>query len=187
MQRQGQDRRQAVRELRRNGPDHSRHRRRLISRILASGAAASAFSALAAFVCSRLENGHGARPLNAIAHIYDGGEPPSHDGRNGRNTALGLAIHTGACVFWSVLFEAMLGRRARRGARQAAHAGAPTAATAYVVDYHVVHERFRPGIEAHLSKRSMFGVYAALAVGFAAAALLTPARRRARRKAAAPA
>ena len=158
----------------------------LIRRILASGAAVSAVSALTAFACSRRENGHGARPLNAIAHIYDGGHPPAHDGKNGRNTALGFAIHTGACVFWSVLFEAMLGRHARRGVANAGAAGAATAATAYVVDYYVVHPRFRPGFEAYLSKRSMFAVYAAIAAGFAVAALLTPERRRARRKAAAP-
>jgi hypothetical protein len=86
-----------------------------------------------------------------------------------------------------VLFEALLGHRARQGVRQAAVAGGATAATAYVVDYYVVHERFRPGFERYLSGRSMFGVYAALAAGFAVAALLTPERRRARRKAAGPA
>jgi hypothetical protein len=169
----------------------------LIGRILAGGVAASAASALAAFACSQRENGHGARPLNAIAHIYDGGQPAAHDGRNRRNTALGLAIHTSACVFWSVLFEAVLGRHARQGVVKAAGAGAATAVTAYVVDYYVVHPRFRPGIEAYLSKASLFAVYAALGVGFATAAMLTGKlrtgygikreRRRARRKAAAPA
>jgi hypothetical protein len=125
--------------------------------------------------------------LNAIAHIYDGGDPPAHDGANRRNTALGLAIHTGACVFWAVLFESLLGRHARRSMANAAAAGMATAATAYLVDYYVVHPRFRPGFERYLSGRSMFGVYAAIAAGFAVAAVLTPERRRARRKAAAPA
>ena len=164
-----------------------RHEARLISRVLASGAAAAGLSALAAFVCGHRENGHGARPLNAIAHIYDGGHPPAHDGKNGRNTALGLAIHTGACVFWGALFEAILGRHARRGVAHATAAGAATAVTAYVVDYYVVHPRFRPGIEAYLSKASMFAVYTALGAGFTATSLLTPGRRRARRRAAAPA
>ena len=159
----------------------------MIHRILASGVAVSAVSALTAFACSQRENGHGARPLNAIAHIYDGGEPPSHDGENRRNTALGLAIHTGACVFWAGFFESLLGRRARQGIGNAAGAGAATAATAYVIDYYVVHPRFRPGFEAYLSKRSMFAVYAAIAAGFAVAALVTPGRPRARRKAAGPA
>jgi hypothetical protein len=176
-----------VRELRRNREDHPRHRRSLIVRVLLSGAAASVASASAAFACSRRENGHGTRPLNAITHIVDGGEPPAHDGPSGRNTALGMTIHTGACLFWSLFFEALFGRQARRGPGKAITAGAAIATTAYVVDYYVVHPRFRPGIEAYLSSRAMFAVYAALGAGFAAAALVTRERRRARRRAAEPA
>jgi hypothetical protein len=176
-----------MRELRRNRPDHARHRRRVIGRILASGAAASAASAAAALACSSLENGHAARPMNAITHIYDGGEPPSYDGRNGRNTALGFAIHTAASIWWAGFFEQLFGGAARRSPASAAAAGAAVAGLAYVVDYAVVGERFRPGFERYLSGRSLFGVYGALALGFAAAALLTRERPRARRKAAAEA
>ena len=53
---------------------------------------------------------------------------------------------------------------------------ATVAAIAYVVDYYVVHRRFRPGFEAYLSPRAMFAVYAALAAGFA----LSSRQRRAR-------
>ena len=165
-----------MRELRRDRQDHPGHRRRLIGRILASGVVASAASAAAAFACSRRENGHAARPINAITHIYDGGPPVPHDGPNGRNTALGMAIHTGACIFWAVFFETLFGRKARQSVSQALTASAAISATAYAVDYHVVHRRFRPGIEAHLSKRSLVAVYAALAAGFAAAALLSAGR-----------
>jgi hypothetical protein len=47
---------------------------------------------------------------------------------------------------------------------------------AYHVDYNVVHRRFRPGFEAHLSRRGLFAVYAALAAGFTAAAILRQPR-----------
>ena len=134
---------------------------------------ASAASAAAALVCGRHENGHAARPINAITHIYDGGPPPAHDGPHGRNTALGLTIHTAASIFWAVFFETLFGRHARKGLGKALAAGAGIAGTAYVVDYYVVHRRFRPGFEAYLSDRSMFAVYAALAAGYAAAAVLT--------------
>ena len=133
---------------------------------------ASATSAAVAFACSRHENGHAARPINAITHIYDGGTPPPHDGPNRRNTALGLAIHTGACIFWAVFYEALFGKRARRDPQAAIASSAAIAATAYFVDYYVVHRRFRPGIEAYLSRGSLVAVYAALAVGYAAAARL---------------
>ncbi len=150
--------------------DRPRHRRRLIGRVLLSGAFAAAASAAAAALCSRVENRHAERPLNAIAHIYDGGAPPARDGRNRRNTFVGLGLHTGASLWWAAFFEGLFGRRARRGTRQALLGGATVAAMAYVVDYHIVGRRFRPGFEAHLSRRSLLAIYAALAAGFAAAA-----------------
>jgi hypothetical protein len=162
--------------------------------VVLSGAAASLGSAAAALACSHLENGHAARPMNAVTHIFDGGEPLPHNGTWSRNTALGFAIHTGASIFWATFFEGLLGRQARQGSGEALACGAAIAAAAYVVDYQVVGERFRPGFERYLSRRSMFAVYAALAAGFAVAALLTARRTapravprpRARRKAGAP-
>lgn len=164
---------------------------RLIRRVALTGATASVASAVAALACSHFENGHAARPMNAVTHIVDGGEPPAHDGRNGRNTALGFAIHTAASIWWALFYEGLLGRHARRGPLEAVAAGALVSGMAYAVDYGVVGERFRPGFERYLSGRSMFAVYAALAAGFAVAAAirwrrippkarrLRPARRRA--------
>lgn len=136
----------------------------MIRRVVAAGVCGAIASALAAVVASRVENRHAARPMNAIAHIYDGGTPPAHDGPNGRNTALGFAIHSAASVWWAVFYEAALAPQRRR--RPAATAAA-IAAAAYVVDYFVVSKRFRPGFEHYLSPRAMLAVYAALAAGFA--------------------
>jgi hypothetical protein len=136
----------------------------LLKKILTSGILGALASATAAAVASRLENGHAARPLNAIVHIYDGGEPPKHNGRCGRNTLLGLGIHTAASVWWAAFLEAALDAQARP--RRLATASA-LSAIAYVVDYYVVSKRFRPGFETCLSPRAMFAVYAALAAGFA--------------------
>ena len=133
--------------------------------------------------------------MNAVTHIYDGGEPPAHDGVNGRNTLLGFAIHTAASVWWALFFEGVFGRVSRRNPANAVVSAAAVSAIAYVVDYGVVAERFRPGFERYLSRRSMFAVYASLALAFAATAVLTARRnrpraalpQRARRRAAAPA
>lgn len=135
-----------------------------LSRIFCGGLAGAAASAAAAALFSRAENGHAARPLNAIAHIYDGGAPLAHDGAAKRNTLLGAAIHTGAAVWWAVFYEAGLAlqRRPRRLATAAA-----IAALAYVVDYYVVNKRFRPGFETYLSPRGLAAIYAALAAGYA--------------------
>jgi hypothetical protein len=139
---------------------------RFLARVLVSGAVASFASAAAALAFSRLENRHAARPMNAVAHIYDGGPPPARDGEGRRNTALGFGIHTAASWWWALFFEALDDRHRNLAG------GAAIAALAYAVDYHVVGERFRPGFEAHLGPRSLFAVYAALAAGYALGAAL---------------
>jgi hypothetical protein len=85
---------------------------------------------------------------------------------------LGFGIHTAASVWWALFFEGLFGRRARRSTRDALLGGSLVAASAYLVDYHLVSRRFQPGFEAHLSPWSMLAVYAALAAGFAAGARL---------------
>lgn len=139
-------------------------------RIVASGIAAGALSAVVAAACSRIENRHAARAINAVAHIYDGGAPPRADGPARRNTWIGLGLHTGASVWWAAFFEGIFGRRARSSMAGALAGGATVAAAAYVVDYHVVSKRFQPGFERYLSGPSMFAVYASLALAFALSA-----------------
>ena len=144
----------------------------LLARTLASGAVAAVASAAVAALCSRLENRHAARPLNAVAHIYDGGAPPRVDGPRHRNTFIGLALHAGASMWWAAFFEGLWGRLARRSTPSALVGGAAIAASAYLIDYHVVGPRFRPGFERFLSAPAMFAVYAALAAGLAVASRL---------------
>ena len=134
----------------------------LVGRILFSGLVGAVASGVAAAIVSRLENGHAARPMNAVAHIYDGGAPPAHNGDAGRNTLLGCAIHAAASLWWAAFYQAALAAQPRR-----LPAAAAIAALAYVVDYYVVHKRFRPGFEAYLTARGLFAVYAALAAGYA--------------------
>lgn len=138
--------------------------RELLRGIFATGILGALTSAAAAAIASRWENGHAARPINAIAHIYDGGTPPAHDGSGGRNTLVGFGIHTAASLWWATFYELGLAAQPRpRPLRTAA----ALAALAYVVDYYVVDKRFRPGFEAYLSPRAMLAVYGALAAGYA--------------------
>jgi hypothetical protein len=102
--------------------------------------------------------------MNAIVHIFDGGAPPAHDGRNCRNTLLGFGIHTAASIWWAAFFELALAAEERP---RPLVTSSVLSAIAYVVDYYVVDKRFRPGFEEYLSPRAMFAVYAALAAGFA--------------------
>lgn len=56
----------------------------------------------------------------------------------------------------------------RQALREGAVAGS---AVAYVVDFTITPKRFTPGYEHRLDGKGMLGVYAALALGFAAGAL----------------
>jgi hypothetical protein len=136
----------------------------MLARVLRTGILGAITSAAVAALFSSRENGHAARPMNAIAHIYDGGPPPAHDGDGGRNTLLGLGIHTAASVWWAAFYEMVLATHPRLRRLPAA---AALSAIAYLVDYYVVNKRFRPGFERFLSPRAMFALYAALAAGFA--------------------
>jgi hypothetical protein len=139
---------------------------------LISGAAGGLLSHIAASVCSRKERGRSELPMHAVSHIAWGDSPEAHTGRTLDNQIIGSTLHHGASVFWAVFFEALFGRRAERSTAAALAGGAAISAAAYVTDYHVVSDRFKPGFEAYLSDRSLFAVYAALAVGLAAGARL---------------
>ena len=132
--------------------------------ILKTGFRGAVASGAAAALASRLLNGHAARPMNAIAHIYDGGDPLPHDGNGRRNTLLGAGIHAAASVWWAAFYELALALQ--HSERRWRTAGV-LSALAYVVDYHVVPRRFRPGFEKYLPPGAMLAVYAALAAGYA--------------------
>ena len=139
---------------------------------LVSGAAGGLFSHIAAATASRIERGNADLAMHAVSHIAWGDDPESHTGRHPHNAVIGAALHHGASVFWATFFEALFGRAAERSTAAALVGGATIASAAYVTDYYVVSDRFKPGFEAHLSNRSLFFIYAALAAGLAAGARL---------------
>jgi hypothetical protein len=82
---------------------------------------------------------------------------------------VGFAVHSAASFWWALVFEALPRRhRDLKGA-------AGIAVLAYLVDYHVVHWRLRPGFERDLPAASLIVVYGALAAGFASACARSPA------------
>ena len=145
---------------------------RFLVNCLISGAAGGLLSHLAAAAGGRIERGNAALPMHAVSHIAWGDDPKSHTGRHPHNAVIGAALHHGASVFWATFFEALFGRDAERSSAAALAGGATIATAAYVTDYHVVSDRFKPGFEAHLSNRSLFLIYAGLAAGLAAGARL---------------
>jgi len=140
---------------------------------LVIGAVSSLTSTLAVLAGGKRTVGEALPPMNAVSHIAWGGPPPANEGRAAINTWTGAALHTGACIFWSSIFDLVFRRSAARSSKQLALGAIQTAALAYVTDYHIVSKRFRPGYEAYLSPASMFAVYAALAAGIAFGAAIT--------------
>ena len=139
---------------------------------LISGLAGGALSQIVSAVYGRTERGRSDLPMHAVSHIAWNDDPESHKGRHTHNFVIGTALHHGASIFWATFFEALFGRAAERSTGSALVGGATIAAAAYVTDYHVVSDRFKPGFEAHLSNRALFSIYAGLAIGLAAGARL---------------
>jgi len=128
-----------------------------------------------------IELSNAAAPLNAVSHILWGDAAARQNDISARYTALGTAINAAAMASWCVLHHAIFRPdRRRAGLAPALARGAATAAAAYVVDYYVVPRRLTPGFEKRLSGRSMFAVYAALALGLVLGEQMT---RRARQSA----
>lgn len=143
-----------------------------IRRACASGTVAGLFAAGAAAYGARKEGATACAPINAVTHCLWPERAVRERGFSARHTLLGLGIHQAAAIFWALLFERIAPRSPRDHAIGVLAAAAGTAATAYCVDYHVVPKRLTPGFEAHLGARSMTRVYAGIAVGLAAVALL---------------
>jgi hypothetical protein len=69
---------------------------------------------------------------------------------------------------WGVLYEGALQVTKTKTNPAAAIAGA---ATAYAIDYHLVPERLKPGIEKRMGPAGLFLAYAAMAATFALSSL----------------
>ncbi|WP_233216893.1 hypothetical protein [Trinickia dabaoshanensis] len=148
-----------------------------LRRAAASGTVAGLCAAGAAAYCARREGTTAYAPLNAVTHCVWPERAPREVGFSVRHTLLGLGIHQAAAIFWALMFERIAPRAPREHPAAVLAAAAGTAATAYIVDYHFVPKRLTPGFEAHLGPRSMTRVYAGIALGLAAAALLRSAKR----------
>lgn len=128
---------------------------------LAVSAATSAVLAFAAAARGR----PAVAPSNATSHWMHGEKAGATVDIDAEHTALGQATHTGASIFWSVLFHAW---RKRRSPGTLMGDAVATAAVAGVVDYAVVPKRLTPGWELVLPKSDIALTYAVMALALAA-------------------
>ena len=140
-------------------------------RMLRSGALAAATSTAALALVAVLEGKGAAQPLNATSHWLNGDGAARRRDMDLKHTAIGLATHVGATVFWAAFFEAWLFARPPHNAADILQRASAIAVLAAAIDYTITPRRFTPGWEFVITKRSMALVYAAMAGGFAVSAL----------------
>ncbi len=138
---------------------------------LTTGAVATAATTAIVAVLGKVEGGSAVAPINAVSHILWGEEAAATEQLDARHTLAGAGLNAAAVTGWAGLHELFMPRRSTPSVQHALLTGVATAAVAYVTDYHVVPERFTPGFEKRLSRPSLFGVYATLALSLAAGSL----------------
>lgn len=146
---------------------------------LSTGKLASAATSTTAVACGQMELGKPFAPLNAVSHIVFGEEAAQQDEASLKYTATGALLNDAACVSWAALHEQFFGRAAQEKKWPLVFGGsAAIAAFAYLTDYHLVPKQYTPGFEKRLSKRSLFFIYASMALALALGSMLNANRRR---------
>jgi hypothetical protein len=143
----------------------------ILNRSLCAGACATAATTATLAACAAMEHDPVAAPINSVSHIAWGDEAASHDEVSMKYTATGFALNAVAVTSWAAVHELMFGSSVNGDPLKALASGAAVSAVAYLTDYHLVPARLTPGFEKRLSNRSLFAVYAALALSLAAGSL----------------
>lgn len=137
-----------------------------VKQAVVSGAAASLLSTITLALCGHAENSRPAGPVNGPSQWVYGRRAAYVRRASLRHTLVGFFVHHLMSMGWALVHERLFGQGkhnhslAKRVAR-----GAVTAAVANLVDFQVAPTRLRPGFEVQLSRKALFLVYAAFAVG----------------------
>lgn len=116
----------------------------------------------------RQETGSALAPVNAPSHWLWSDRALRRDDASWRYTGVGMLVHQGAAVFWSVLYERFFAsRRLAHPLHADLRDAALATAAAATVDFVMTPKRFTPGFEKRLSARGLVWVYAGFALGVA--------------------
>jgi hypothetical protein len=142
--------------------------------VLVAGASASAATTATVALASLAETGSAWPALNAVSKMVHGNHAPWRNEASWKYTGTGALLNAAAVFSWAAVYAVLRGPRTRPDYARAVTAGVATSALAYVVDYHMVPDRFTPGFEKRLPGRSLGLIYAMLALGLAASELAAP-------------
>lgn len=132
--------------------------------IVKSQIAGAATTGAVAF-CGLFEDGDAVSPVNDISHIVWGDKAFDEGEVSLKYTGTAVLLNQTAIGSWALLHQLGFGRAQRRGdTLNSVLGGILVSGLAYIVDYHLVPPRLKPGFERHLTPRSLFFIYAALAL-----------------------
>jgi hypothetical protein len=140
---------------------------------LVTGSVASVVSTGALAALAKVEGKAAAQPANSTSHWLHGERAASFGGVDVAHTGIGLATHHASAMFWALPFEAWLAFHPPRSSIELFRDAAVMSAIAGVVDYGITPKRLSPGWELTLSRPSMAGAFAGLALGLAAGAFVS--------------
>lgn len=112
-----------------------------------------------------LENGDGVAPLNTVSHIAFGDEGFEHPEPSVKYTGSALVLNQVSVTSWALLHEWIFGKARDEGKWGVSLlGGALVSALAYVVDFKLAPDRYKPGFETLISSRGLAAVYVLLAL-----------------------
>ena len=145
----------------------------LLASTLITGSVASAVSTVTLAALAKMEGKPAAQPLNSTSHWLHGDNAARVGEVDAAHTGVGLATHHASALFWTLPFEAWLAVRPPQSPIELLRDAAVMSTIAAVVDYGITPKRLTPGWELTLSRQSMLGAFAGLALGLAAGAYVS--------------
>ncbi len=129
------------------------------SQIIALSAAASVA------LVGKIENGDGVTPLNNVSHIAWGDDGFDQGELSVKYTGSALALNQVSVASWALLHEWLFGKARDEGKWGVSLAGGVLVSViAYIVDFVLAPDRYKPGFERLLSSRGLLAVYVLLAL-----------------------
>ena len=125
----------------------------------------AASAALAVAAVGQLENGDGIAAINTVSHIAWGDEGLEQSELSVKYTGSAILLNQISVTSWALLHEWVFGKARDEGKWQISLAGGfLVSALAYVVDFKLAPDRYKPGFETKLSSRGLLAVYVLLAI-----------------------
>ena len=145
----------------------------LLVSALVTGSVASVVSTIALAALANAEGKSPVQPTNSTSHWLHGDDAGRRETVDFAHTGVGFATHHASALFWALPFEAWLVSNPPRSNGELLRDAAVMSAVAAAVDYGLTPKRLTPGWELTLTKPSMVGAFASLALGLAGGALLS--------------